>query len=48
MIQLLLVLFLAHLPRSDKVSFCDRSLSVACSPSLIRRPLTVYLNDNFS
>ena len=33
---------LAHLSRSDKVSFCDRSLSI------IRRPLTIDLNDNSS
>ena len=33
--------FLAHLSRSDKVSFCDRSLSVV-------RPLTIDLNDNSS
>ena len=30
--------FLAHLSRSDKVSFCDRSSSVV-------RPLTIDLND---
>ena len=32
---------------SPKVSFCDRSLSVVCRPS-IRRPLTIDLNDNSS
>ena len=35
--------FLAHLSHSDKVSFCDRSLSV-----VRRRPLTIDLNDNSS
>ena len=30
---------LAHLSRSDNVSFCDRSSSV------VRRPLTIDLND---
>ena len=32
-------LFLAHLSHSDKVSFCDRSLSV------VHRLLTIDLND---
>ena len=32
---------LAHLSRSDKVSFCDQSLSVV-------HPLTIDLNDNSS
>ena len=39
------VCLLAHLSRSDKVSFCDRSLSVVL-PSM--RPLTIDLNDNSS
>ena len=33
--------FLAHLPHSDKVSFCDRSLTAVLL-------LMIYLNDNFS
>ena len=37
----ILLLFLAHLSHSDKVSFCDRSLSVV-------RLLTIDLNDNSS
>ena len=36
-----LIVFLAHLSHSDKVSFCDQSLSVF-------RLLTINLNDNSS
>ena len=43
-LQLQMYWLLAHLSRSNKVSFCDRSVD---RPSICR-PLTIDLNDNSS